>query len=216
MKTKSVLILLLVLVIATVAGCTSYSEPSLYNTEVYGVYRCSVFTGVDEKVYEMNLTLNNDKTYEYKVLDKSEAEENFKEIPACSGRISSISEINDDITKIILDDVKYQLAPKYSECYSNMDDTIYKYKNRLGNYIKADIDTSADFVVALSPNDPHKKIFKKSGVMINENIEGFGSSFKYKIKDNVIYLDYSSDNKYYPAYYIVDGGLFLDTYSKVN
>lgn len=156
-------------------------------------------------------TFNTDNTYNYiykEVMDgnvNSSIEEN--------GRILSTEEVSNDITQNILD----QEIEGWSTG-ENTNETIYKYNNILGQFLKIDVPSGKTFNLQLS----EYSWFDKKGqyhLCNGENCQCSESSSKYVRKDNIIYfqsMDEEHKDCYTIAYYIVNGGLFAPKLYKVE
>lgn len=208
-KKRASLIIIAICVSLVFFGCNAQMQRAkLYDTDVYGVYECEIHTdptGIssatssvsDDLFAEYKLTLNEDMTYTYSMREKDH--HNGEKIQY-EGNIVSIDEINRDITRIKLDNEN-----EYMGSLASIDnDDLYKYKNLIGEYIPATIKKNSDFTIA----DCH---FSKDGIMTDIVSN---SSFKYKIKSNIIWVEFVSDYGYQPHYFIVDGGVFRDSLYK--
>ena len=211
MKNKlSVTIILLAIMIMSLTGCSKYEEDNSYTTDLYGGYLNQIGTEGSDYFSQSKYILNTDNTYNY-----TSKEIQFNEITEDiinDGKILSIEETSDDITKITLDN----------------DNILYKHKNMLGGLYEIEIPTGKTFdLVIPTPSDnwtgsyPNAaNVFDKNGFYhscldttnCNDTEENhIGIYYKYIRKNDIIYfIDPDIENMNYQIlYYVVDGGLFF-------
>lgn len=187
-------------------GCTKMEKDTSYDTDLYGTYSWTI--SAPEISFESKSTykINEDNTYENSAYKKSEGQTTEKND---SGKIIETKSINNEITKIVLEDKSY------------IDTIFYKYKNMLGEFDNVDIPNKNKFDLFLK--NPLSSL--NEGVVFNskgtyhyctdyDNCTDDSSNFiKYKRKGNHIYQADSKGN-WTILCYIVDGGLFFGTYTK--
>lgn len=206
----SVTIILITIMIMSLTGCSQYEKDESYTTDLYGGYLKQIGTEGADYFSQSKYILNTDNTYNY-----TSKEIQFNEITEDiinDGKILSIEETSDDITKITLDN----------------DNILYKHKNMLGGLYEIEIPTGKTFdLVIPTPSDnwtgsyPNTaNVFDKNGFYhscldttnCNDTEENhIGIYYKYIRKNDIIYFtDTDTENMDYQIlYYVVDGGLFF-------
>lgn len=211
MKNKlSVTIILLAIMIMSLTGCSKYEEDNSYTTDLYGGYLNQIGTEGSDYFSQSKYILNTDNTYSY-----TSKEIQFNKITEDiinDGKILSIEETSDDITKIALDN----------------DNILYKHKNMLGSLYEIEVPTGKTFdLVIPTPSDNWTGSYPNAGNVFDKN--GFyhsclditncndtednhiGIYYKYIRKNDIVYfIDPDIENMNYQIlYYVVDSGLFF-------
>ena len=132
-----------------------------------------------------------------------------------NGKILSIEEISNDITQITLDQ---KVVDGSTGETSN--ETIYKYKNILGYFLKIEVPKGKTFKLQLSEYAWFDEEGQYQYHLSNNDIcQCSDSSPKYVRKGNIIYfqsMDEEHKDCYTIYYYIVDDGLFTPRLYKVE
>lgn len=225
MKNKCRIVIVLLL-ITTLTGCSKYKKDESYDTDLYGTYVQKL--GTDDASYVLNISyeLNNNNTYNY-IYNEINNGETINDANK-SGKILSIEEISDNITQITLD---REITEWSTGETSN--EVIYKYKNMLGSFLETDVPTGKTFELVIpTPSEnwtgsfPNAaNVFDKNGYYhscldvaeCNDTVEEHkGVFYEYVRKNNIIYfIDPSAENMNYQIlYYIVDDGVFAPEYYK--
>lgn len=211
MKNKfSVIIAFLTILIISLTGCSKYEKDESYPTDAYGTYINQIGEENSKYFSKWTYIINSDNTFQY-IYKETVNTETTDEINN-NGKILSIEEISNDITKITLEN----------------DNILYKYKNMLGGLYETEIPSSRKFdLIIPTPTDnwtgsyPNAaNVFDKNGAYhsclditnCNDTEEDhIGIYYKYIRKNNLIYfIDPSVENMNYQIlYYIVDDGLFF-------
>lgn len=187
-------------------GCSQTEKDTSYDTDLYGTYGWTI--SAPEISFESKSTykINEDNTYENNAYKKSEGQTTEKND---NGKIIEIKSINNEITKIVMEDKSY------------IDTIFYKYKNMLGEFYNIEIPQKSKFQLFLQ--NPNSNL--NEGIVFNDNgkyhyctnydncNDDKNNFTKYKRKGNHIYQADSKGN-WTILYYIVDGGLFSGTYTK--
>lgn len=211
MKNKFSIITLLAIITISITGCSKYEKDKSYDTDLYGSY--TKYMEDSNVSYSLNesYTFNTDNTYNHiykEVMDgnvNSDIDEN--------GRILSTEEISNDITQITLD----QEITNWSTGETS-NETIYKYKNILGQFFKIEVPKGKTFKLQLSEH----AWFDEEGqyhLCNGDNCQCSDSIPKYVRKDNLIYfqsMDEEHKDCYIIVYYIVEDGLFTPELYKVE
>lgn len=194
-------------------GCTKYEKDKSYNTDLYGSY--SEYVEASNVSYSRNesYTLDEDDTYNhiYKEINNGIVSNDSN----TDGKILSIEEISDDIIQITLDREITNLSTGETS-----NETVYKYKNILGEFYEAEVPKDKTFSLFLKNQGStlnEGNVFDEKGsyhYCTNYNNctcdkDGF---IHYKRKDNIIFFQ-SMDEEHKDCYsvdiYIVDDGLFF-------
>lgn len=229
-----IFLIILISIIFTLTGCAKYEKDESYDTDLYGSYSHEMGTpeGSDIQYYSYAMyQFNSDNTYHYesKEISSNETTQDINE----DGKILSVEEISDDITKITLDKEIDDWSIQES---SNL--IMYKYKNMVSyshSYIATEIPNGKNFDLIIPT--PHENwtgshpnsaiIFDKNGFYhscldstnCNDTEENhIGVYYKYIRKGNLIYfIDTNAENPYYQIlYYIVDDAMFYPDFIKQN
>lgn len=205
MKNKlSVTIILLTIMIMSLTGCSKYEEDNSYTTDLYGSYSEYVEASNVSYSRNENYTFNTDNTYNH--IYKEIIDGTTNNDSDTSGKILSIEEISNDITKITLDE---EITNWSTDETSNQ--TIYKYRNILGSFYEIEVPKGKTFELHL--ND--YAWFDEKGqyhLCNGDNCECDTSSPKYVRKDNIIYfksMDKNHKDSYKIGMYIVEDGIFI-------
>lgn len=187
-------------------GCTKMEKDTSYDTDLYGTYSWTI--SAPEISFESKSTykINEDNTYENSAYKKSEGQTTEKND---SGKIIETKSINNEITKIVLEDKSY------------IDTIFYKYKNMLGEFYNIEIPQKSKFQLFLQ--NPNSNL--NEGIVFNDdgkyhyctnydNCNDDKNSFtKYKKSGNYIYQ--LIPNKEWKIFlYITEDGIFSPEYFK--
>lgn len=205
------LFLLCVCILIGATGCKS----SLYNTDIYGTYGETLYSeDTDNPIGIYRLTLNSDNTYEWYLFENYKNDEEETEI-SYEGSIVSIEDINKDIVKITLDNDNPSMSSFFYTYFNISNKEFYKYKNLIGTYIPVDLRRNADFFIQNNNVPGDGRFFSTNGTTIYKYADGLTSDvLNYKIKSDIIWIDFDVGYGYQPYYYIVDGGVFEGAFSK--
>ena len=205
MKNKlSVTIILLTIMIMSLTGCSKYEEDNSYTTDLYGSYSEYVEASNASYSRNENYTFNSDNTYNHiykEIIDRTTNNDSDT-----SGKILSVEEISNDITKITLDE---EVTNWSTDETSNQ--TIYKYRNILGSFYEIEVPKGKTFELHLNDYawlDEGGQYHLCNG----DNCECDTSSPKYVRKDNIIYfksMDKNHKDSYKIGMYIVEDGIFI-------
>lgn len=205
MKNKiSITIILLTIIIISLTGCSRYEKDESYTTDLYGFYSESVEAYNISYSRNESYTFNSDNTYNH--IYKEIIDGTTNNDSDTSGKILSVEEISNDITKITLDE---EITNWSTDETSNQ--TIYKYRNILGSFYEIEVPKGKTFELHL--ND--YAWFDEEGqyhLCNGDNCECDTSSPKYVRKDNIIYfqsMDEEHKNCYTIGMYIVEDGIFM-------
>lgn len=227
-------LIILISITFTFTGCAKYEKDESYDTDLYGSYSHEMGTpeGSEYQYYSYTMyQFNQDNTYHYesKEISSNETTEDTKE----DGKILSIEEVSDDITKITLDEEVIDWATQESS-----NEILYKYKNMISHshsYIATEIPNGKKFdLIIPTPHENWTGSYPNSAIIFDKN--GFyhscldstncndteenhkGVYYKYVRKGNLIYfLDTDAENSYYQIlYYIVDDALFHPNFYKAD
>lgn len=205
MKNKlSVTIILLTIMIMSLTGCSKYEEDNSYTTDLYGSYSEYVEASNVSYSRNENYTFNTDNTYNH--IYKEIIDGTTNNDSDTSGKILSVEEISNDITKITLDE---EITNWSTDETSNQ--AIYKYRNILGSFYEIEVPKGKTFELHL--ND--YVWFDEEGqyhLCNGDNYECDTSSPKYVRKDNIIYfksMDKNHKDSYKIGMYIVEDGIFI-------
>lgn len=191
-------------------GCDKYQKDTSYVTnDIYGTYKQILDASDQGYKQEMSYIFNKDNSYNstyYEEVD-GEVRHNTKQ----DGVITSIDHINSDVTEVHL----------RSEDYKS-NNQIYQYKNMLGDFYKTYIPDQKHFNLFVRDFDYDENsgyVFTNKGVFhhctnYKNCTDDTDSFYKYKKINNIIYFDFSKDGHYYIRFYVVDGGIFEETYTK--
>ena len=199
--------ILVVCTLLAVTGCSEKIQNNLYDTDTFGMYEAMFYTTDNaDPIAHYQLTLYSDNTFTYSL------NENYKDSfsDEYKGDVLSIEDINKDITRIILDNENNKYMGQIIALDSQ---TIYKYKNLLGNYIPSVIEKKKTFFIPYNNQDSHGNTFYKDGTMWSD---GTSAKYNYKIESNIIWVEFDADFGYQPYYYVVDGGVFSGILTKQN
>ncbi len=205
MKNKFTILLSFVLII-TLTGCDKYEKDISLNTELYGSY--SKITEATNVSYSNNINYTFYENNEYNYSRKEVIEETITQDVNKNGKILSIEEISDDITKIILDQkfVEFGLDEAYNK-------SVYKYKNMLGNFYECTFPEGKTFNLK---SDDFDFWFDEEGqyhlCIDTTECDCITNCPQYIRKDNIIYFQSMSEehkNTYSIGAYIVEGGVFF-------
>lgn len=185
-------------------GCSKYEKDTSYNTDLYGDYSRNIESINTSYFLSENYTFDTDNTYNYiykEVIDGTVISDVNKD-----GKILSVEEISDDISKITLD---RELVPWSTQESSY--DVIYKYKNMLGDFCEIDVPNGKTFELHLD-----EAWYDEDGQYhictdINE-CDCKETLPKYIRKNNTIYfqsMDEEHKNCHTITAYISDNGLFF-------
>lgn len=187
-------------------GCTKMEKDVSYDTDLYGTYSWTI--SAPEISFESKSTykINEDNTYENSAYKKSEGQTTEKND---SGKIIETNSINNEITKIVMEDKSY------------IDTIFYKYKNMLGEFYNIEIPQKSKFQLFLQ--NPNSNL--NEGIVFNDdgkyhyctnydNCNDDKNSFtKYKKSGNYIYQ--LIPNKEWKIFlYITEDGIFSPEYFK--
>lgn len=207
MKTRTLMLIALLILAALLCGCNRYLIPyTVSDTPIYGTY---------SKTYKnemQTLSLFNDNTYKYDRYNEDGSEAEYH----AEGKFSD-EVVNSDITKIFLYDFDYQQAHGFRLSFTN-GSTVYKYKNLIGYYIKEELDIKSSFIIHAPPRgdydyiDSYTEFNGKGSAQTILQGEPYMDAFSYKIKDNIIWVDFVGAGEYVPYYYIVCDGVFMGGY----
>lgn len=207
----SVAIILLVIMIISLTGCSKYEKDESYTTDLYGSYLGSIEAQSVSYSENTSYTFISDNTYNYTY--KVVSDGNVTSDVVTIGDILSVEEISNDITQITLD---REITDWSTGETSN--DIIYKYKNMLGDFYETEVPNGKTFELHL--ND--YVWFDEEGqyhLCNGDNCECDTSSPKYIRKDNIIYFQ-SMDEEHKDCYtigmYIVKDGIFFPELYKEN
>lgn len=211
MKNKFSIITLLAIITISLTGCSKYEKDESYDTDLYGSY--SDYWEASNISYSQNesYTFNTDNTYNY--IYKEITDGNINNDIDKDGKILSIEEISNDITQITLD----QKIISWSTGETS-NETVYKYKNILGQFFKIEVPKGKTFKLQLS----EYAWFDEEGqyhLCNGDNSQCSSLCPKYIRKDNIIYfqsMDAEHSNCYTIRYYIVEDGLFAPNLYKVE
>lgn len=219
---KKIILMVLLLSMFAITGCSKYEKDTSYDTDFYGSYLKCIEDVNSSISYSLNnnYIFNEDNTYNHTCKEIIDGTKNIDS--DTNGKILSIEQISDDITQITLDEETTELS---TDNISNK--IIYKYKNMLGGLYEIDIPSGKTFdLVIPTPSDnwagsyPNAaNVFDKNGIYHSclditkcEDTEEnhMGVYYKYVRKNNLIYyIDPSiTDMDYQILYYIIDNGLF--------
>lgn len=221
MKNKfSVAIILLVIMIVSLTGCSKYEKDKSYTTDLYGTY--SEYVVASNISYSRNesYTFNTDNTYNN--IYKEISDENILNDFDIKGKILSIKEINSNITQITLD----QEITDWSTGETS-NDIIYKYKNMLGSFDEIEVPKGKTFNLFLKNKQStlnEGNVFDDKGNLhycINQDDCTCDKTnfIQYTRKDNIIYFQSMDEEhkKYYTiGMYIVEDGIFTPQLYKEN
>lgn len=225
---KKIILIVLLLSMFAIAGCSKYEKDDSYDTNLYGSYLKCIEDMNNSYSLNNNYTFNEDSTYNHKCKEIINGTKNTDS--DTNGKILSIEQISDDITQITLDEEITELS---TDNISNK--IIYKYKNMLGGLFKLEIPSGKTFdLIIPTPSDnwagsyPNAaNIFNKNGIYhscldttnCNDTEENhMGVYYEYVRKNNVIYFidPRIDDMDYQILYYITDNGLFFPELYKEN
>ena len=215
-------LILLISIIFTFTGCSKYEKDTSYDTDLYGSYLHTFGSYNDDNTnqteessiqYYLNemYQFNSDNTYQ--LTGEQIINETTQDINE-DGKILSVEEISDDISKITLD--KEIISWSTNEVSNQI---IYKYKNMLGDFSEIEVPNGKTFELQI--NDAR---YDKEGQYHllcdgSDNCDCSNSYPKYIRKDNIIYFQ-SMDEEHKDCYtinlYIVEDGLFSPMYYKTE
>ena len=188
----------------SLTGCSKYEEDNSYTTDLYGSYSEYVEASNVSYSRNENYTFNTDNTYNH--IYKEIIDGTTNNDSDTSGKILSVEEISNDITKITLDE---EITNWSTDETSNQ--AIYKYRNILGSFYEIEVPKGKTFELHL--ND--YVWFDEEGqyhLCNGDNYECDTSSPKYVRKDNIIYfksMDKNHKDSYKIGMYIVEDGIFI-------
>jgi len=205
-KFKVVVILLL---ITTLTGCNKYEKDTSYNTDIYGTYSENIegYYGDSESntwIHNKKYIFNKDNTFEYSFYEALDGEAT-NDINK-SGKILSVEEISEDITKITLD-----LEITEWSTGETFNQTIYKYKNMLGNFTEIEVPSGKTFELQLNDSVWYDKDGQYHLCANTGSCDCSDNWPQYIRKKNIIYfqsMDKEHKNCYTIQVYITDAGLF--------
>lgn len=205
MKTRTLMLIALLILDALLCGCNRYSIPyTVSDTPIYGTY---------SKTYKnetQTLSLFSDNTYKYDRYNEDGSEAEYH----AEGKFRD-EVVNSDITKIFLYDFDYKQAHGFHLSFTN-GSTVYKYKNLIGYYIKEELDIKSSFIIHFPDEhdyiDSYIEFDGKGSAQPKIKGEPYMDEFSYKIKDNIIWVDFVGAGEYVPYYYIVCDGVFMSGY----
>ena len=208
MKRKLIMVVMVCTILVALCGCDKHIKDKIYDTDVYGTYEKSGASDDNDTKYYFSLSINDDSTYSYRMFEHFSSRENDNTV---SGNISSTIELNNDITKIVFDDIDYSSFDDFVFCGWGMHgNTLYKYKNLLGDYFQIEtsqIKNRSSFSIPMDSSGEYYLRFTEDGMCKSDNTPDEEQYYyKYKVKSDVIFIDYGYG--YGAAYYIVDGGVF--------
>lgn len=203
-------VIVIFLLITTLTGCSKYEKDTSYTTDLYGTYSSKIGEQNSSYFLERTYTINSDNTFNSTYIEtvNSETINNTDK----NGKIVSIENISDDITKITFED----------------NNIIYKYKNMLGELYITKVPSGNKFdLIIPTPSENWTGSYPNAAYVFDKN--GFyhscldtakcndtekdhmGVYYKYIRKNNLIYfIDPSVENMNYQIlYYIVDDGVFF-------
>lgn len=216
--------IILISITFTFTGCAKYEKDESYDTDLYGSYSHEMNAYIGDDVnqatedpdnqyysYEM-YQFNSDNTYHHEVkeiISNETTKDSNKD-----GKILSVEEISDDITKITSDQKIVDWSTQESS-----DEILYKYKNMLGDFTEIEVPQGKTFELQI--NDAR---YDKEGQYHllcegSDNCDCSNFYPKYIRKDNIIYfqsMDEEHKNYYTINLYIVDNGLFCPTFYKTE
>lgn len=208
MKHRLFALVMICTILMSLCGCGNYKKDKIFDTDVYGIYEKSDTSNDNDIKYYFSLLINNDNTYSYRILEHLSYTENDNTI---DGNISSIIELNNDITEIVFSDIDYSSFDDFVfSGWGIHGDTCYKYKNLLGDYIQIEtsqIKNRSEFSIPMDNIGEYYLRFTEDGMCKSDNTPDEEQYYyKYKVKSDIIFIDYGYG--YGAAYYIVDGGVF--------
>lgn len=206
-------IILCLIFICLMTGCSKTEQDESFNTKVYGKYSNTIETPDKTYQFKSSYTLYKDHTYLYRSYEKSNG--NVKKHKV-NGNIDSIQKINEDISKITFDE---KIDNSYIQ--SPYNDYEYKYKNMLGEYDELDIPRKSKFNLFIKntrSNLNEGLVFNKKGYYhyctdYDDCTDDSKTFTKYKRKGNYIYQA-DSEGNWTILLYIVKDGLFSGVYTK--
>ena len=199
-----------IIVAGAIFGIKGYlAKDDLYDTYIYGTWESKynkVNRNIDDHI-EITITFNMDGS----VMEETEFFKNGEfaySNGGVKGRVTNTESINEEI--------------EYIEFDGNYSGSMYKYKNLLGWYCdEIKIPEGKNFDLMIKYNgENYARIYNKDGTYhfcqdyknCNNNDCG-GTTLKYKRKGNYIYC-YYNDNTWDRQAFILDNGIFYDTYIK--
>lgn len=205
MKSKFIILLSFMLTI-TLTGCNKYEKDISSNTDLYGSY--SKITESTNVSYSNNISYTFNENNEYSYSRKEIIEGTTTQDVNKNGKILSIEEISDDITKITLDQKVVEFGS--DEAYN---ESVYKYKNMLGNFYECTIPEGKTF--DLKSGDLTFWFDKEGQYHLctdTAKCDCITNCPQYIRKDDIIYFQSMSKeykNTYSIGAYIVDQGIFF-------
>lgn len=205
MKRKLIAFVMICTILMSLCGCNKYIKDKVYDTDVYGAYNSETISENNTEPFEKKrLILSSDNTYEYYIYqnwDRGIQEENV------SGTIE-INNINKDIISVKMSN--YELKKQYIFGTRHPGNTLYKYKNLLGDYFQTEtsqIKNRSSFSIPMDNSGEYYLRFNEDGMCKSDNTPDEEQYYyKYKVKSDIVFIDYGYG--YGAAYYIVDGGVF--------
>lgn len=214
-KHRCVIIATITIAMCSLTGCTKYEKDTTFNTDLNGTYTWSLGSE-DIKYSEMAIYNFDNEAYTY-----GYHKENNDDITDSSseGKVLSTEKISNDIDKIVLQD-------------NDNENTMYRYKNMLGQFYSAEIPKGKTFdLIINTPSDsmfgtyPNEAIvFDKDGNVhtcldykncTDKEDAHLGIYYKYIRKNDIIYFLNDTENNYYQIlYYVTDTGLFVPGFTK--
>ncbi len=193
----------------TLTSCSKYEKDSSYDTDLYGDYSSNIeATNISYSLKE-SYTFNTDNTYNhvYKEIINNIITNDIDK----DGKILSIEEISEDISKITLDQEVVEWSTQESS-----NDTIYKYKNMIGDFCEIEVPDGRTFELHLDgvwyDEDGQYHICTDVNTCNCDE-----TCPQYIRKDDIVYLqsiDEEHKNCYTISAYITDGGLFFPKLNK--
>ncbi len=212
MKNKMVVFLVLLIIVIT-TGCSRYEKDCSTETDLYGSY--SKTTEATNVSYSNSTNYTLYESNEYNYSRKEVIKETVIQDINKNGKILSIEEISDDIIKIILDQKVLELGSE--ETYN---ESIYKYKNMLGNLYEITIPGGKTFSLK---SDDLAFWFDEEGqyhlCLDVSECDCKVSCPQYVRKGDIIYfqsMDEEHKNTYTIGAFIVDNGLFFPELYKME
>lgn len=210
MKSKAIVLLLIsICIMLILTSCSRYEKDSSYDTDLCGDYSENIEATNTSYFLNESYIFNTDNTYLYiykEIIDGIVTNDINK-----SGKILSVEEISDDISKITLD----QEVVKWSTQESSSN-TLYKYKNMIGEFLKIEVPDGKTFELHLN-----KVWYDEDGQYhtcadINKcNCKE--TCPQYIRKNDMIYfqsMDEEHKNCYTISAYIMEDGLFFPELKK--
>lgn len=195
-----VLILVSIVAMIIITGCSKYEEDTSYDTDLYGKYSQSWDAVNTTYSIDETYSFNKDDTYDYMVNEVFDGE-TIRDSNQ-SGKILSVKEISNDIIEITLDQKVTDFLTQETTYQK-----IYKYKNMLGYFVEAEVPKSKTFELHLDEcwydEDGQQHICIDS-----DSCNCSELCPHYIRKSNIIYFQSMDENCYTIGCYILDNGLF--------